>query len=40
MSTRIKVGVQLHPQHCTIDELREGTPFDLDPVQRLLELRG
>jgi hypothetical protein len=22
MSPRFKVGVQLHPQHCTIDELR------------------
>jgi len=24
MSPRFKVGVQLHPQHCTIDELREA----------------
>ena len=24
MTSRVKVGVQLHPQHCSIDELREA----------------
>ncbi|MBW3536834.1 MAG: LLM class flavin-dependent oxidoreductase, partial [Actinobacteria bacterium] len=24
MSPRVKVGVQLHPQHCSVDELREA----------------